>query len=132
MGSRALLPQKVIIGIQPCATSVLWTTSEHLRAMDKKHSAGQGSQTQPKSRRLYLRPMSASAPVLPRVPVTAARRLFLAAQGLTGRPLLATTARLYDLIHRLGFVQIDSINIVERAHHLILSSRLRGYRPSLL
>ncbi|MBV8199025.1 MAG: YcaQ family DNA glycosylase, partial [Acidobacteria bacterium] len=38
----------------------------------------------------------------------------------------------YALVRRLGYVQIDSINVVERAHHLILAPRLRGYRPSLL
>ena len=32
----------------------------------------------------------------------------------------------------MGFVQIDSINVVARAHHLILGSRLDGYRPALL
>jgi uncharacterized protein len=37
-----------------------------------------------------------------------------------------------DMIERLGFVQVDSINIVERAHHHILWSRLPGYRPSHL
>lgn len=29
-------------------------------------------------------------------------------------------------------MQIDSINVVERAHHLILAARLQGYRPALL
>ncbi len=28
----------------------------------------------------------------------------------------------------MGFVQLDSINYVERAHHLTLGSRLDGYR----
>jgi hypothetical protein len=36
------------------------------------------------------------------------------------------------LIERLGFVQLDSINVVERAHHLTLSSRLDSYsQPQL-
>ena len=75
--------------------------------------------------------MSASS-ALPRVPAATARRLLLDAQGLLERPRAATVGSLYELIERLGFVQIDSINIVERAHHLTLASRLRGYRPSLL
>jgi uncharacterized protein len=33
-----------------------------------------------------------------------------------------------SLVERLGYVQIDSINVVERAHHLILGTRLVGYR----
>ena len=37
-----------------------------------------------------------------------------------------------SLIRRLGFVQIDSINVLERAHHLILHSRFDGYRPAVL
>lgn len=70
---------------------------------------------------------------LPLVPAATARRLLLGAQGLLDSPGgRVTTDRLYDLIERMGFVQIDSINVVERAHHLTLASRLHGYRPSLL
>ncbi len=36
------------------------------------------------------------------------------------------------MVRTLGFVQIDSINFVERAHHLILGARLDGYRPAFL
>ncbi len=36
--------------------------------------------------------------------------------------------RLQELIHQLGYVQLDSINTVERAHHMILHSRADGYR----
>lgn len=32
------------------------------------------------------------------------------------------------LVESLGYVQVDSINVVERAHHLILGARLAGYR----
>ena len=39
----------------------------------------------------------------------------------------ATGADLAALIDRIGFVQVDSINTVERAHHMILFAR----RPSL-
>ena len=62
-----------------------------------------------------------------------ARRLFLAAQGLSrpsGQRL--TRGGLLDLIEHLGFVQVDSINTVERAHHLILFSRNRNYRHAQL
>ena len=68
----------------------------------------------------------------PLVPVATARRLLLGAQGLLDDPRGRVTAdRLYNLIERMGFVQIDSINVVERAHHLTLASRLQSYRPSL-
>lgn len=33
---------------------------------------------------------------------------------------------------RIGFVQIDSVDTVARAHHMILSARRRDYRPSQL
>ena len=37
---------------------------------------------------------------------------------------------LHALIGRLGFVQVDSIRTVERAHHMILFSRNQTYRPA--
>jgi uncharacterized protein YcaQ len=61
-----------------------------------------------------------------------ARRLFLALQGLTGPLPRASVEGVYSTCKQLGFVQVDSINVVERAHHLILGARLRDYRPSLL
>ncbi len=69
----------------------------------------------------------------PTVPTAAARRLLLGAQGLLDDPRRKATADvLYELVERMGFVQIDSINVVERAHHLTLAARLQGYRPALL
>ena len=62
-----------------------------------------------------------------------ARRLFLAAQGLSRSPRLKLTdSGLLDLIERLGYVQVDSINTVERAHHLIVFSRNQTYRRDRL
>ncbi len=59
----------------------------------------------------------------------AARRLFLGVQGLLADPTRkATRTTLAKLIEQMGFVQIDSINYVERAHHLTLGSRLDAYR----
>ncbi len=72
----------------------------------------------------------------PLIPAAAARRLFLAAQGLLGEPAPpapgAELAALRQVISGLGFVQLDSINTVARAHDLILWSRLPGYTPALL
>lgn len=56
-----------------------------------------------------------------------ARRVFLAMQGLSERAP-AGKAALLALITRLGFVQVDSIATVERAHHHILFSRAPAYR----
>ena len=60
-------------------------------------------------------------------------RLFLAGQGLA-RPANAKLgdAGLRDLVEDLGFVQVDSINTVERAHHMILFARNRTYRREQL
>ena len=66
------------------------------------------------------------------VPVAAARRLLLAGAGLAGPPRKATRATTLATVRGLGFVQVDSINAVERAHHLILHARLDGYRPEFL
>ncbi|WP_243319896.1 crosslink repair DNA glycosylase YcaQ family protein [Geothrix sp. SG200] len=73
------------------------------------------------------------ANILPFVSASAARRLFLGAQGLLDDPTRrATVPSLQALIEKLGFVQVDTINVVARAHDLTLSSRLDGYRPEHL
>lgn len=63
----------------------------------------------------------------------AARRIFLdrhaLAEPATGR---AGPADILELVHRLGFVQVDSVNTVARAHDMILWSRRRAYRPATL
>ena len=70
---------------------------------------------------------------LPHLRASDARRLLLGAQGLLDDPRRAATAAgVQSLVERMGFVQVDSINVVERAHHLTLGSRLDAYRPALL
>lgn len=70
-------------------------------------------------------------PVL--VPAHASRRLFLGAQGLLRDPeRKASLTELRRLTLELGFVQLDTINVVARAHDLTLFSRLHGYRPTQL
>lgn len=67
------------------------------------------------------------------ISLTEARGLFLAGQGFARPRLRKTTpAALQRGIEKLGFVQVDSIQVLERAHHLILSARFRGYRPAQL
>ena len=61
------------------------------------------------------------------------RRLLLASQGLADDPTKRLDpADLLDLIEGLGFVQLDSIKTVERAHHHILFSCNQTYRPGQL
>ena len=62
-----------------------------------------------------------------------ARRLFMARQGLCAQPRTKLTdAGLCELIRSLGFVQIDSINTVVRAHHMILFARNQTYQSRQL
>ena len=72
-------------------------------------------------------------PELDVVPREAARRLFMLGAGLLDAPERPASSReVLEEIRRIGFVQLDSISIVERAHHHILWTRLHGYRPPLL
>ncbi|MBL8966962.1 MAG: YcaQ family DNA glycosylase [Spirochaetaceae bacterium] len=58
-----------------------------------------------------------------------ARRLAVAASGL-GRAPGSGAAGAASALRRLGAVQIDTISVVERAHHHILWSRLRRYKAA--
>jgi uncharacterized protein YcaQ len=67
------------------------------------------------------------------VPAADARRILLDAQGLAADPARkASPAPVFRAIERMGYVQIDTIQVVERAHHHILRTRFDGYRPALL
>ena len=67
------------------------------------------------------------------IPPRESRRILLAAQGLAPPPATRSgPASVQRLIERLGFVQVDSINVLERAHHLILQTRLESYRHETL
>ncbi|NPU69051.1 winged helix-turn-helix domain-containing protein [Bradyrhizobium sp. 83012] len=60
---------------------------------------------------------------------TTARRLWLRAQRLdTEAPFGAGPQAVAAAIVHLGYVQIDTINVIERCHHHILFSRIPAYR----
>lgn len=62
-----------------------------------------------------------------------ARRVLLSLQGLgAARRPRSSPQQVQRIVERLGYVQIDSINVLDRAHHLILSTRLEDYRPKHL
>ncbi|MDU8928480.1 crosslink repair DNA glycosylase YcaQ family protein [Alisedimentitalea sp. MJ-SS2] len=65
-----------------------------------------------------------------RIPNRQARWLWLDAQGLAATPTGALD--LAQLIHELGFVQLDTIRVIARAHHHILWSRNQNYREPML
>ncbi len=52
---------------------------------------------------------------------------------LLHKPIIGTgTDSVYHVINHLGYVQIDTISVVERAHHHTLWSRCPDYTPHLL
>lgn len=68
--------------------------------------------------------------------VLQARRIALAAQGFTrprpGVDGVATPRHAGRVIERLGFFQIDSVNVLQRAHYMPLYSRLGPYDVEIL
>jgi uncharacterized protein YcaQ len=66
--------------------------------------------------------------------ISEARRIALAAQGFgQERPIhLVTQRHLGNVVNRIGQIQIDSVNILTRAHYMPLFSRLGPYPTPLL
>ena len=63
----------------------------------------------------------------------AVRRAMLAAQGLLTPPTAtAAKADLLSAIRQMGYLQIDTIQVVQRSQNLVLWSRLGDYRPEWL
>ena len=62
-----------------------------------------------------------------------ARRIWLAAQRLDARAPFGSGAQATTrAIEHLGYVQIDTINVIERSHHHILFSRIPDYERAHL
>lgn len=76
-------------------------------------------------------------PTLERISAAQARRIAIAAQQLADPPRRADAApvnrgHLRRLLSALGLLQIDSVNVLARAHYLPVYSRLGPYAMSLL
>ncbi|HSU02138.1 MAG TPA: crosslink repair DNA glycosylase YcaQ family protein [Nocardioides sp.] len=62
-----------------------------------------------------------------------ARRIALAAQGFTDRPHATPSMRTFDrTLERTGVLQVDSVNVLQRAHYMPLYSRMGPYDVDLL
>jgi uncharacterized protein len=60
------------------------------------------------------------------------RRLALAAQGLLqAQPYGRGLAGARKAINHIGYVQIDTISVVERAHHHVLYARVPEFKPAM-
>lgn len=62
-----------------------------------------------------------------------ARRIALAAQGFADRPHEVPTMRTFQrTLERTGVLQVDSVNVLQRAHYMPLYSRMGPYDVGLL
>jgi uncharacterized protein YcaQ len=62
-----------------------------------------------------------------------ARRIALAAQGFLDPPHAAPTMRTFErTLRRTGVLQVDSVNVLQRAHYMPLYSRMGPYDVDLL
>lgn len=76
-------------------------------------------------------PLTFEQPASPMMPQF--RRLALSKQGLAGaQPFGHGLSGTLRAIEHLGYVQIDTLSVVERAHHHVLWSRVPGYDPAYL
>ncbi|MEX0942393.1 MAG: crosslink repair DNA glycosylase YcaQ family protein [Pseudomonadales bacterium] len=67
------------------------------------------------------------------ISIADARRLFLDRQGLLYNPAFGRgKAGTLRTIEQLGYVQIDTISVVDRAHHHVLKTRVPNYSEKML
>jgi uncharacterized protein len=63
-----------------------------------------------------------------------ARAIVLRSQGLADQesPFGLGKAAVLEAIKHLGYVQVDAVSVVQRAHHHVLWSRVPNYQPEML
>ena len=63
----------------------------------------------------------------------AARQLVLDSQGLAREASFGRGKKaVAEAIHQLNYVQIDTISVIQRAHHHVMNTRIPGYQESML
>ncbi len=68
-----------------------------------------------------------------KISLSESRAVILNAQMLkSGDTALDGTEGLNQIVDCLGYIQIDTINVIERAHHHTLFTRVSDYKPSML
>lgn len=60
------------------------------------------------------------------------RRAVLAAQGFTRRPVTASAKHVRRVVSDTGLLQIDSVNVLQRAHYMPAYSRIGSYDTAVL
>ena len=66
------------------------------------------------------------------ISISEARKLFLHSQGLYGHDFGKKKSGVLNLIEHIGYVQIDTISVVERAHHHTIFTRVKDYQKKYL
>src|SRR5437667_2359866 len=73
--------------------------------------------------------MNGTISKFPTLPKLQAKRIWLHAQRLdAAAPFGGGAAATQAAVEHLGYVQIDTINVIERCHHHILFTRIPDYR----
>ena len=67
-----------------------------------------------------------------KIPLSEAKRLVLSQQKLISLPEVKGKKAALAVIEHLGYLQIDTLNIIARAHHHSLWSRLPDYKEPFL
>lgn len=76
--------------------------------------------------------MAVHKPKITSISLEDARKITLCAGVGLHKPEKLRSAGVAELVKRLGFVQIDTISVVDRAHHHILGARVPGYQKTWL
>jgi uncharacterized protein YcaQ len=75
------------------------------------------------------KPRRRATPAPAEIPPERARQIWIDAQRLNvAEPFGAGPQAVARAVAHLGYVQIDTINVIERSHHHILYNRIPGYR----